>query len=239
MFTGMWQQNCIFSNVQKRRCDSLERVLICLVIILIAVILYFSSALIEYYKRKRLHNLVAWTVIKSKPAELLVYSHDQPLWSYLEDAQSRLHVPQDHCITSDKEWEFVREILDAYQKDLVQSYFKNHLLLLDSKCVLSGEDYFMVALHTYLSTHQCDYKFLSYNMHEKRLEYKSYGSWGGALYDAAYSLSDFAVAYHKVLYLAYLYCKKSNVINPSGSLFTNEAHLEEILNTKTIKISRV
>lgn len=61
------------------------------------------------------------------------------------------------------------------------------------KYLMPDKTYFMYLLQGYCEEHQCDYKLLGYDMHKETISHKSYGSWGGPLYDATYSLTDFAI----------------------------------------------
>ena len=213
------------------------RILIYAISIFVFVASVAFSKWRDLSRERKLRDLVSWSVVNAKPQELLVHSHDLPLWAYLKNAQIK-YIPQEHHISGDDEWQFAKEILEAYQNYLTQSYFRGHLKEIKSKYAVDGEDYFMSALHDFLSSHECDSKFLGYDMHEKTVDYKGYGSWGGPLFDATYSLSKFAVVYHKMYYIAYHYCKNSKITNPKGSSFQNEKYIREILDTNQIQISR-
>ena len=107
-----------------------------------------------------------------------------------------------------------------------------------SKYVISGEEYFMFSISNYLEEHQCDYQFSSHDMHKETISFKSYGSWGGPLYDAEYALTDFAIVYHKLYYISLLYCQSNDVINPKKKEYSVCAAVKEILDKKTIQMSR-
>lgn len=182
----------------------------------------------EYSQSKKMKDLVAWS---------LTGGDGIPLWAELSNAQINLHIPQEYCISGDQEWSLVKGILEEYKKHLTLSYFQGQLGLIKSKYVINGEAYFMFTLQDFLREHQCDYNFLGHNMHKETLEYKRYGDWGGPCYDATYSLTDFAIVFHKMYYIAYLFCKNNKAINPSEDAFQNEKIISEIIDTKQIQLS--
>ena len=191
----------------------------------------------ELSRNRKLRDLVSWCVVKEKYGELLVHAHDLPLWAYIKNAQIK-SLAKEYHISGDEEWAFVKEILEEYQRDLIQSYFKGHLSLMKSKYEIDGEVYFMFSLYAFLSEHQCEYEFLGHDMHKERLEYKHYGDWGGPLFDAKYEQTDFAVVLHKMHYVTYMYCRESEILKNFVPEW-NEKILKEILDTKQIQISRV
>lgn len=138
----------------------------------------------------------------------------------------------------DEEWETVKIIIANFQKVIVQKYFHNSLNLPKSKYI-DGEIYFMYLLQGYLEENQCNHSFLGYDMHKETISRENYGSWGGQLYDATYALTDFALIYHKLFYIAYMSCKESKAFNSIGNCFNNEAALEEIIDSRRISVSHM
>ena len=196
---------------------------------LILTIVFMVPKLRELYSESNLRKLVSWIMI----------NHDLPLWTYIKDAQYKYEIKKEHRITDEHDWEIVQDILRQFQADIGQSYFKGNLKQIKSKYVISGEHYFMVLLCSYLMEHQCDREFLGYDMHKETLSYKEYGSWGGQLFDATYALTDFAIIYHKLYYIACVFCKNCPTLMKSFiPIYIDEKGTEEILNTKQIKISR-
>jgi hypothetical protein len=191
----------------------------------------------ELTKERELRNLVSWSTVRSRPNELLIHAHDLPLWSYISNSQIELKLPQDYRIGGDDEWAYTKEILEEYQKDLTQSYFKGHLIVIKSKYVISGENYFMASLYAFLSEHQCDYKFIGHDMHKERISYKRYGEGFSSAYDVIYALTDFAIVFHKMHYITYMYCRRNDILRSLVPEW-NEKNLKEILDTKQIQLSR-
>ena len=194
-----------------------------LAIFILAAIVAFSKWR-ELSKEIKLRDLVSWSVVRTKPYELLVHAHDLPLWSYISNAQIKFKLPQEYRISGDDEWDYAKEILEEYQKDLIQSYFKGHLKLIKSKYEVRGEDYFMCSLYAFLSEHQCDYEFLGHDMHSDRLNTGS---------PTTYAQTDFAIVLHKMHYITYMYCRGNEILRSLVPEW-NEKNLKEILDTKQI-----
>lgn len=207
----------------------MEVLLVPIIFILVFVFIFLFLKLKEFYRDRSLRDLVAWSVTGGDGI---------PLWREISNAQIKLKLSKEYCIAGDNEWAIAKEIIDEYKKDLMQSYFKGNAYVIKSKYAIRGETYFMFALYAFLSDHQCDYKFLEQDMHKERLEYKRYGDWGGPLYDATYALTDFAVVFHKMHYITYMYCRGNDILKgfvPEWS----EKNLKGILDTKQIQISRL
>ena len=211
-----------------------EAVLVPIIIAMILIIVCLAIRVKEYSKLRTLHDLVVWCVTN----KMDVYSHSMPLYSYIANAQIKMNVQSEYRISGSNEWDMVKDILTEFQKELTQDYFSNNLKIVKSKYVIPGEQYFMFALTSFLEGHQCDHDFQGNDMYKDRMSYKRYGDWGGPCYDATYSLTDFALVYNKLYYVAYLFCKNSKIFNSNGKLFQNEKHIKDILDSKQIKISR-
>lgn len=192
----------------------------------------------EYSQEKKLRDLVSWSAIGDYCPGLGRHSYVRELLIEVLNAQCNNAIDKKYSITEDSEKKCVIEIIEAYQKDIMRSYFKGQLIVIKSKYAISGADYFMISLCNFLKDHQCDYQFLGHEMHKERIAYKEYGAWGGTLFDATYSLTDFATVYHKLYYITYLFCKNSEIANPSGYAYNNEKYIKEILDTKQIQLSR-
>ena len=188
----------------------------------------------ENTKEKELKEVVAWCASSNSNT----FRDNIHLWEYLSNAQIKLNLPHEYCISTD-DWELTKEILQAFQNDVTQRFFINQISLPSSKYVISHETYFMYLLQDYCARHQCDYEFLGHNMHKETIEYKSYGSWGAALYDAIYSLTDFAIVVHKIYYISYMYCKNSSSLNPNGERWLNEHLIENVIHSRQLSVSRV
>ena len=182
----------------------------------------------KYTQEQKLRGLVSWSAIGDYSPAFGRYSYVRELLIAVLNAQYNDAIDKKYRIAEEIEKQYVNEILKEYQKDIMRSYFKGHLALIKSKYAIRGEDYFMFSLHDFLSEHQCDYKFLGYDMHKERLEYTRYGETISAGFDATYALTDFAIVYHKLYFIAYMYCKNSKITNPNGNCFCNEKFIKDI-----------
>ncbi len=204
-----------------------------LIITLLCAVFFLLSICIKAYNAKSLKKLVAWSVTEDNHIRC-----NLPLSSYIVKAQNKLSIPCEYRISGKTETWYMEEILAMYQKDLSQAYFKDQLVVIKSKYVITGEFYFMYLLYVFLSDHQYDYEFLGHDMHKEQLEYTHHGDWGGPLFNATYSLTDFALVFHKMHYITYMYCLSNEVLKDFVPEW-NEENLKEILDTKQIQISRI
>jgi hypothetical protein len=203
-------------------------------VLVVAVVWILIKKLRENSMRKKLHHIVSWCA--SEDAGL--YRGNLNLWQYVSNAQLALKIPKEFRLNTDEEWLVVKNILREFQKVVMQEYLKEETTIPTSKYVIDEKTYFFYWLMEYLEKHQCDTSFIGYDMHKEVIEYKQYGSWGGQLFDAKYALSDFALAFHKLYYIACLHCKTSKALNPKGEILYNDESIKEILISKEISISR-
>lgn len=206
-----------------------------LIILSIVLFCFLFSKTKEYYKNKKVKELFAW-IISENSADFRCNLH---LHNYIANAQNKCNLLQEHRVTSDEEWNTVKEILIEFQKDATIKYFTDNYHIPKSRYVINGEVYFIYLLNSYLESHQCEDKVAGHKMHSKTLNYKDYGSWGAPLFDATYELSDFGIIYHKLYYISYMFCKNNPVLNAKGELWTVEESIEEIIKSKQISISRL
>lgn len=190
----------------------------------------------ELSQKKKLRDLVSWSAIGDYCPALGRNSYVRELLIAVLNAQYSDDIDKKHRITEEAEKRYVIEIIEEYQKDIMRSYFKGQLKIIKSKYVLFGEDYFMMMLYAFLSEHQCDYEFLGYDMHKERVAYKSYGDSFRSGFEATYSLSEFAEVFHKMHYITYMYCRKSEKLQTFVPAW-NEKNLKEILDTHQIQVS--
>lgn len=207
------------------------------VILILSVICYAFYRLHQYKQQDEFFHLVAWCVTTDYKSTLSVRP-GLDLCHYIGNAQIDQKLPSEYCIRGDTEWQVVKEILKEYQRDLTQSYFNGNLKVMKNKYSIPGEHYFMFSLCNFLREHQCDYEFLRHNMHQETLAYKKYGQWGVTSFDATYSLTEFAIVYHKMYYIVYNFCKASKIFNPKGEAYQYADDIKKILDTRKIEISQ-
>jgi hypothetical protein len=205
-------------------------------IVLIGIVLgcYLVKSLKKYSKNETLRELVAWCVTKNSNE----YRCNLHLHEYVGNAQIKGNISVEYRISGEAEWNIVKEIISFYQIDMTQMYFTNRLSLPSSRYSIPGEHYFMYSLQSYLEEQQCDYTFNGHDMHKETISHKNYGSWGGQLFDATYALSDYSLVLHKLYYISYMFCKRSQVLNSKGDLFVSEGAIEDIIDSKRITLSR-
>ncbi len=198
-----------------------------LIVFLSIVIFFMILKLIDYSKAADKYNAVKWIVTDS----------DVPL--FIKRTAKELNIPENYRINTNEEEKLFKEILCQYKEHIHQCYFHNTLPVPNNKVFPEDQTYLMYSLCLYLNDHQCDTVFCGHNMHTERLEYTEYGSWGGPLYDAKYTLSDFSITFHKLYYISYVYCKNNKALNPKDELYRYEKSIENIIDSKTISISRL
>lgn len=188
-------------------------------------LLVSAVALKRWYdlaQERKLRKLVAWSVTGDYCPVLGNYSYSRELWYKVANAQANLNIPKEYCI-NETEKVFCLQILSEYQIELARKYFLGNLCLIKSKYAVYGDEYFMMKLHDFLSSHSDDYKFLGYEMHNPCTPYSS-----------------FEIAYHKLFYITYMYCKGSLIANPDESqswLNWEEKYIREFLDSTQIQDS--
>lgn len=211
----------------------MKEYLLPIIVILIIIIVYLIWENRKVALQNRIKKLAAWTITENSNT----YRCNIHLHEYISNEQKNLL--EEYRIVDEDDLEMAKEILSSFQKYLNEQLLINSLVMPKTKHVISGEDFFMFHLQFYLEKHQCDDSFIGYDMHEKTISRTNYGSWGGMLYDATYSLTKFAVVFNKLYYISYCYCKNSKSINPDGEYFVNENGIENIIDSKRISISRM
>jgi hypothetical protein len=126
--------------------------------------------------------------------------------------------------------EYINEIICLYQKELSQQYFNGILLPNSLISKLTNEEYFMLTLYYFLSKHENDRELCGKEMRvfKSRIDSK----YGG--YTDTYSLTDFGVAFFKLLYISTAVCVEKEQIIKINPYFNLEG-TKNILDTKELK----
>lgn len=177
---------------------------------------------------------VAWCVTKNSQTFRCALS----LSDYIKNAQISAHVQDVYRIHSEEEWDMVKAILDGFKAKLTEDYFSDLIPYKSSKYVIPGEHFFMFRLFCYLADHQCESNISGHDMHNRTISHKSYGSYGGPLYDATYELSDFGVVFHKLYYISYLFCKRSPFFNGEIAGWLTDKTFADILDSGQLSVYR-
>ena len=201
--------------------------------------------------KKFLFNNVAWCVTEDSHIyrcnmQLIDWLHNIPFYSikkksadcFFPNADKLFPIHEKYRIHIDEERTIAKEILKQYQQDLIQRYFSGKLSLAYSPPKLTSAEYFLFTLSEFLQKHECEKSFNGNEMYKVK-DYKSYGSWGGALYDATYELTDYAVVYHKMYYIAQMYCLtlRKNPLDTETTSYISAEVTKKVIDTREMKVS--
>lgn len=198
---------------------------ITIIILLILIIIYFID---KYSLHKALKERVSWCASNDR-----LQRDNLTLLEHINNIEADLK----YKIVTELEESMAKDILQSFKNDLIQAYF-NDRLSVDRKIInpnyyLKDKAYFFILLSSFLRKHECEPYFNSKTMYILKSK-ETYGRWGGELYDATYELADLGIVYHKLYYLAQLFCEKCG--------FSSHGETERIkkcLETKEIQISRM
>ena len=149
-------------------------------IIILALVVVFL--LYNHLKKKDLFEKVEWCVSSDSLFRML----EQILY-----VQDRLCLEEKYRVAID-EWDAIRDILQSYQKYLIQKYFNDSL----PNYGWTKDICFVITLGDFLEEHQYEKNFNGNDMYISQTS------------NASYELTDYAVAYQKVYYIAQLYYLK-------------------------------
>ena len=155
----------------------------------------------KYSKEQQLRELISWSAIGDYSPVLGRYSYVSEPVSTMLNAQYNEAIGIKYRITKE-ERKYVIEIIEEFQQDIMRSYFRGQRIVIKSKYAVLKKDYFLFALYVFLCDHQ-----------------------------SKYESSDFAVVFHKMHYITYMYCKSSTILKDHVPSW-NERNLKEILDTK-------
>ena len=214
-------------------------VFIGIIAILVVAMLFTVSKTIDYYRQKKLFELVSWSIIgtRSSFSDACFGRHQRNyvngLIGDIKDAQQSNLIDEKYRIIGDEDFEGIKNIIEEYQKDTARLYFQNQLDPPKNKYSVSKTDYFMMLLHDFLSKHSTEVEFFGHSMYSERKDYKSYGGDG---YSATYVMSDFGILYYKLYYITLMYFKQKpeykNVVSDR-----DEESTKDVLDKSEIEIS--
>ena len=209
------------------------------IFLFICILIWAFTTWRKLNNMKSLKECVAWSVCESDDIRWNI-----PLWAHIKNAQIRCNVPDKYCISWEDEKEYVDDIINVFQKDLIDSFFCgtitykkiNELTL--SKATAKYTDFFLFRLFCFLSNHHCNSRILGHDVYSKQISYKNHGMWGGPLYDAVYEFSDFGRTVQKLYYVTYLACKASEIYKGDIAGWLTPEYFTEDLDSNQIHISR-
>lgn len=150
---------------------------ICIIVLLVPLFLY---VLYKYVMEKSLKEKIAWCVVDDSSIRNMM-----TLLDYIHNAQ--ISVEEKYRIGECEE-DFILEILQVYQQELIQHYFNGYLL---NYWNLTSKDFFFKTLTIFLLEHT-NHTFFN----------------GNELKTNKNQLTDYGVAYYKLYYISQLYCLK-------------------------------
>lgn len=203
--------------------------------ILIYIIIHLSIKFYGLSLDKELHNHVCWCVSDDSKVHRCCLS----LVDYIiiaQDYDSISHKPTYDIPPIPKEYwvgrndEYVNEILCLYQEELSKKYFNGMIQPSSSVAKLKRQEYFMLTLCYFLSNHENDRELCGKEMRtfKSRIDSKHGG------YTDTYSLTDFGVAFFKLLYISTAVCVEKEQIIKICPYFNLEG-AKTILDTKELK----
>lgn len=155
----------------------------------------------EYKKEKELQEFITWAVTGGCRPN----SYYGELLYAIRCAQNNSSIDESCRICDDIELEYVLEIIEKYQIDLMRLYLKGYPISVESKYVLYENEYFMFTFYEFLSRHQSDYEFAGHEMS-----------------------SDFGTTLHKLHYIAFVYCKNNEKLKNKVGYWT-ESELKNVI----------
>lgn len=169
----------------------------------------------------------------------VIWLRQHSLHTFIYSFQKEAGVPNEYCIRSEIEENYVKAILSNFEDFVISAYFKKELLPIKSKYVINDPDYFAKMLWNYLHKFSCDNIVAGYEMHEEQLSQQRYGEYYTSDFDATYSLTPFAITYYKLYYIVFSYLGKNPIFNKKGTLFQphDAQFIKETLDTNVISVS--
>lgn len=185
----------------------------------------------KFEKEKRLKSFVAWC--QSSAAR-----DGDSLVDIICQVQRELNLPPDLRLQTKEEKTYASEILEDICDSIARLHFSENLDIPKVKPAWGWQTKcLMFWIQSQLEDHQCDFHYLSHDMHDKTISWRDYGSYGGRNFDATYTLSDFAVAFHKLYYISYVHNQRDKEMNPQGKYNRHEERIEKTIRNKSISIT--
>jgi hypothetical protein len=213
--------------------SQMKKYLIPIFLIFGIIIVYLLYNYFKIRQKERIKYLAAWTILENSEP----YRCNIPLHGYIAKAQ--INLLEQYQISTEDDWVIAKGILSSFQTHMSEKLLTDRLVLPKTKHAISGQDFFMFNLQTYLEKHQFDYSFIGYNMHEKTISRTDYEPWGTSRYEATYSLTHFAVIFFKLYYISLCYCKNSKELNAKGIEYESESVIEDVIDSRRLSILRL
>ena len=200
-----------------------------LMICMVLLIVYLIDKLNKFNIEKNKKDYVSRIIHGDWQIDHYYYDYR---FDYFEMIQRQLNLADEYKLTKDNKEQVVK-ILKEFKKNLSEKYFSNRIHLPKTKHHIDNDTFLTYSLYLFLDERYCSTFFCEEPMHKETITHKS--SDGGG-YSATYSVTEFAITVFKLLYISYMYCKKSETLNPKGTFFKNEKHIEKLISTKEISV---
>jgi hypothetical protein len=215
-----------------------------LTVTLIIVIIVMAANL---FCRNELFKRVKWVCSKDDNIRCNIAMVDWVLnvQSYSLKKQSDIFFPRGAKMfpieasyrLTEEEREMAKKIICEYQQDMIATYFYDNLSSHISIYKLTEPEYFIYTLTEFLMKNQCKDMVAGQKMYDT-LDFRNHGEYGRILYDATLQLTDFAVAYHKMLYIAqnYYLMFQKNPQDEDSWIYVATQNTKNVIDTKTIGV---
>ena len=170
--------------------------------------------IIKKYRARKLFKLIQWIVTQSSSPEHLY--DGTTLIGRIYDKTLEVE-PQYRLDKTEKE--IISEILILYQDYLKKGYFNQSFALDRKTSKLSEYEYFIYSLLRYLEHYEGDDVFNNHEFYSRTYIKEDCA----ALYKTVYTITDFGIAYNKLLYLLYFLCEKNT--RTEKVLYSHRAYL--------------
>lgn len=209
----------------------MRQIIICVAVAIVIFCIIVEKRMIDHRRKQIEFDYISWIEVGG-----LDSARCESLFDYICTAQKEMEIPVQYCVLA-KDEENVRLIIKKFQQDISTRFFARKLSLGNPNHKIKAKDMFFYLLFMYLEEHECDYSFADNIMH-RQISKKSYGSWGGELYDSENELTDFGASYEKLHYVTSEYCYRHVEMRKTFSIRQCE-YLRTQIDEKRISISRM
>lgn len=177
-----------------------------ILVFLVINYLWLSCEYIGSRKRERIFNAISFC------EECKTYQFQD----CINISQSENDIPSDCQIQTNDEWEIAETILEIFKKDLSSKYYRRTLpYMMEIKSnrlknyffitnTLTDIDYLMYYMCFYLTENMTQLSISGHRMYNCSGQDRKYIS-------VSYTMTDFAVVFHKLLLISYIHCGKAKI----------------------------
>lgn len=176
-----------------------------------------------------LYERVQWCATKNN--NYRCFSLKENIYNELEKIESQYRLSESDPLC------FVDELLLKYRENLIDSYFSDRLSKSKQILVLPCKEYFFFTLLCYLKKHECETSFCGHDMYDL-IHRTNYGQWGGQLYSATYSITDYGLVYQKLYYTVARFCEENEYTKKLINCNLTQT-IKKCIDTREIESSRL